>query len=162
MNWRRAHRFDRECLPLADRHYSRQKPGAPQFAPPGRCVVLKSGDPVSAVWVSSWPLAEYTKHEWSGAWVCSMFRNEGPELSSELIQQAIAATRHEWGDPPELGMITFVKADAIRSVNPGYCFKRAGFRRVGETKVRRLLAFQLLPDAMPPAAASVGSSLRLF
>ena len=124
--------------------------------------MLKSGDPVSAVWVSSWPLAEYTKHEWSGAWVCSMFRNESRLLSSQLIREAVAATCHEWGNPPDLGMITFVKASAIRSVNPGYCFKRAGFRRVGETKVRRLLAFQLLPDAMPPAAASVGASLRLF
>ena len=160
--WRRAHRFDQECLPLADRHYSRQKPGTPQFVPPGRCIVLKSGNPVSAVWVSSWPLAEYTKHEWAGAWICSMFRNEGPELSSELIQQAMAATRHEWGDPPEQGFVTFVKASAVRSTNPGYCFKRAGFRRVGKTKTRSLLAFQLLPEKMPPPSPSVGVSLNLF
>lgn len=162
MNWRRAHRFDRECLPLADRHYSRQKPGSPQFVPPGRCVVLKAGSPVDAVWVSSWPLAEYTKHDWAGAWVCSMFRNESRVLSSDLIRLAVAATCHEWGRPPELGMVTFVKASAVRSVNPGYCFKRAGFRRVGETKANRLLAFQLLPAAMPVAEPSIGSALRLF
>tara|TARA_R110002110_G_scaffold51805_13_gene151542 strand:- start:569 stop:853 length:285 start_codon:yes stop_codon:yes gene_type:complete len=91
-----------------------------------------------------------------------MFRNEGPELSSELIQQAVAATRHEWGNPPEKGMVTFVKASAVRSTNPGYCFKRAGFRRVGKTKTRSLLAFQLLPEAMPEPSPSIGVPLNLF
>jgi hypothetical protein len=42
MLWTRSQRFDKDCLPLADRHYNRQKPGSPQFVPPGRCVVLKA------------------------------------------------------------------------------------------------------------------------
>lgn len=37
MIWMRSHRADPEVVPLADRHYNRQKPGSPQFAPPGRC-----------------------------------------------------------------------------------------------------------------------------
>jgi hypothetical protein len=34
MNWRMSHRADPLALPLADRHYNRQKPGSPQFMPP--------------------------------------------------------------------------------------------------------------------------------
>ena len=40
MNWRLSHRADPEARVLADRHYNRQKPGTPQFVPPGRCLVL--------------------------------------------------------------------------------------------------------------------------
>lgn len=39
MNWRLSHRFDPRALPIADSHYNRQKPGTPQFVPPGRCLV---------------------------------------------------------------------------------------------------------------------------
>lgn len=34
MRWIRSHRADAEVVPLADRHYNRQKIGSPQFAPP--------------------------------------------------------------------------------------------------------------------------------
>jgi hypothetical protein len=34
---RKSHRFDPVGVALADRHYSRQKPGSPQFMPPGSC-----------------------------------------------------------------------------------------------------------------------------
>ena len=56
---------------LADRYYNRQARGAAQFVPPGRCPVLLTADR-SAVWVTSWPLAEYVRHAWPGAWVCSL------------------------------------------------------------------------------------------
>jgi len=149
MNWEISNRFDREALPLADRHYNRQKIGSPQFVPPGRCVVLLSRGK-DALWVSSWPYAEYTKHEWAGAWICSCFRNESDILSSILITEAIAATRSVWGDPPSIGMITFVDASKVRRKrDPGRCFLRAGFQLCGRTKVNGLLAFQLLPDAFP-------------
>jgi hypothetical protein len=140
---------------MADRHYNRQSVGAANFVPPGRCVVLRAP---RAVWVTSWPFAEYVKHAWAGAWVNSLFRNEGQGLSSELILQAVAATRAVWPEVPELGLITFVDAGKVRSENPGYCYRRAGFRRVGRT-VGGLLAFQLLPEAMPepePAKNSAG------
>ncbi len=55
------------------------------------------------------------------------------------------------GEPPALGMVTFVDRDKVRrSRSYGYTYKRAGFREVGETK-GGLLALQLLPDAMPAA-----------
>jgi len=80
-----------------------------------------------------------------------MFRNEGAGLSSELIRAAIAETRAIWGDPPELGMVTFVDAGKVRHKrDPGRCYLRAGFRAIGHTK-GGLLALQLLPADMPAA-----------
>lgn len=136
---------------IADRHYNRQKVGTPQFVPPGRCAVFVIPD--VAFWVTSWPFAEYTKHAWAGAWVCSAFRNERPDLhlSSELITEALAATRAVWPDPPALGMITFVDEDKTRRKrDPGRCYRKAGFKHVGYTK-GGLWALQLLPEEMPAA-----------
>lgn len=147
MKWEYANRADKDCLILADRHYNRQKIGSPQFVPPGRCIVLKTFCR-RAVWVTSWPFAQYVKHAWAGAWMNSLFRNEGAGLSSELILEAISATRAKW-EPPPLGIVTFVDAGKVKpKQNPGYCYLRAGFTQVGETK-GGLLAFQLLPSAMP-------------
>lgn len=134
--WRLSHRFHRAALGLADRHYNRQKPGTSQFVPPGRCLVLVI--PGAAVWVTSWPFAEYVKHAWAGAWVCSAFRNERRDLylSSELVREAVAVTRWFFGCRPMLnGMVTFVDADKTRRKrDPGRCFIKAGFERCGMTK----------------------------
>jgi hypothetical protein len=162
MRWQLSHRFDSAVLPIADRHYNRQKPGTPQFVPPGRCVVLSI--PGHAFWVTSWPFAEYVRHAWAGAWVCSAFRNERPDLylSSELIREAVSATRCEWPDAPGLGMVTFVNRDKTRHKrDPGRCYRKAGFAPCGETK-GGLVALQLLPDAMPDAEPAIGQAWRLI
>jgi hypothetical protein len=148
MMWHKSHRADPEVAPLADRHYNRQKIGSPQFAPPGRCLVLKT-QPLDAFWITSWPYAQYTKHAWAGAWVCSAFRNEGKLLSSLLIRQAVAASRFYWNETPDLGMITFVNCDKVKKKRDfGRCYLKAGFKHVGFTK-GGLMAFQLLPSEMP-------------
>jgi len=96
VNWHLSYRADPRALPLADRHYSRQSPGSPQFVPPGKCVVLLQEN-AEALWVSS--DQEWASHEWADAWVNTLFRNEGPVLSSKLIIEAVAATRAVWGEP---------------------------------------------------------------
>lgn len=146
------------AVALADRHYSRQKPGTPQFVPPGRCLVLLAPD---ALWVTSWPFAEWVRHRWAGAWVCSLFRNEGDELSSDLIREAVAATRWRWPEVPELGMVTFVDAGKVRHKrDPGRCFLRAGFAKAGKTQ-GGLVALQMLPHSMPEPTAPVDGQLEL-
>ena len=156
MLWRMSHRADPVACKIADRHYSRQTIGSPQFVPPGRCLVLRAEtDTGRALWVTSWPFAEYVKHAWAGAWVCSMFRNENAALASSLIMQAVAATRAVYGRPPDLGIITFVKPSAIRSGNPGYCYKRAGWRLVGAAKDGKP-CLQQLPEDMPPPDYPLG------
>lgn len=154
MIWEISHRADPESAKIADRHYSRQKPGTPQFVPPGRCIVLKSP---GALWVTSWPFAEFTKHAWAGAWVNSIFRNENGETASELIRQAVACTRFHWNDVPELGMVSFidpkhVKPRMIRGrPTYGHCYFKAGFKHVGYTK-GGLWVFQIIPSDMPKPA----------
>lgn len=150
MNWKLSHRADAHALPLADRHYNRQKPGTPQFVPPGRCFVLLAD---AALWVTSWPFAEYVRHRWAGAWVNSCFRREGGPLASELIREAVAATRWHWPDVPPLGMVTFIDRDEVRKKRDfGRCYRRAGFEVVGETE-GGLLALQLRPECMPEPQA---------
>ncbi len=155
MRWQLSDRADPVARKIADRHYNRQNIGASGFVPPGRCLVLRTatGD---AFWVTSWPFAEYVRHEWGGAWVCSAFRNESEHLSSELVTEAVAATVARWPHIPMLGMITFVNADKTRRKrDPGRCFRKAGFEHVGFTK-SGLWALQLLPGQMPDPEPCLG------
>lgn len=115
-----------------------------------------------AYWVTNWPYAEWVKHDWAGAWVCSAFRNEGAARSSRLIREAVAATRAFFGEPPELGMVTFVDPEQVRAKDdPGHCFIIAGFRPCGETK-GGLPALQMLPAKMPAAEPPMDLQMELI
>lgn len=86
--------------------------------------------------------------------MCSLFRREEgcPHRASDLIREAVAATRATFGEPPPLGMVTFVDAQKVRAKrDPGHTYIIAGFRPCGVTKEQGLLALQLLPGRMPPA-----------
>jgi hypothetical protein len=158
MNWELSHRADRAAVEIADRHYNRQKPGTPQFVPPGRCVVFVATNR-RAIWVTSWPFAEYVKHAWKGAWVNTCFRNEGAGLSSTLIREAVAATRWLWPDVPKEGIVTFIDPTKIRHKrDPGRCYRKAGFALVGKTQ-GGLLAYAMDPETMPLAEAPIGAQL---
>lgn len=152
VEWCASHRFDKAALPLADRHYNRQKPGTPQFVPPGRCVVLLSQNK-DALWVTSWPFAQYVRHAWAGAWVNSMFRKECGGDASEMIRAAVAKTKETW-EPPELGIVTFVDPKHVPGVMVrgyrcyGFSYWKAGFKHVGLTK-GKLHVWQMLPSEMP-------------
>lgn len=156
MRWQLSDRFEPATRRIADRHYNRQKIGSPQFVPPGRCVVLRTPE-ADAFWVTSWPFAEYVKHAWPGAWVCSAFRNESPHLSSELITEAVAATLAVWPEPPDLGIVTFVdESKTRRKRDPGRCYRRAGFVPCGYTK-GGLFALRLDVADMPAAEPALGT-----
>jgi hypothetical protein len=120
---------------LRDRHYAGGV-GGKTAGPPGRrlAFVTFAGE---AGWISHWPYRHLSGHGQGDCFVCSLFRNEGDWLSSQLIEAAIALTVERWGEPPD-GWLTFVDADQVRSPNPGYCFKRAGFRHVGYSSDRQL------------------------
>lgn len=149
--WQPSYRADPRGAAIADRHYNRQSIGAPQFVPPGRCFVLRHDD--DALWATSWPFAEFVQHDWPGAWISSVFRNESDRLSSELIVEAVALTRGHW-EPPSLGIVSFVDASKVRRKrDPGRCYRRAGFTHVGFTK-GGLWAFQMLPADMPAPVVS--------
>lgn len=121
--------------------------------------------PGAALWVTSWPKAEYVKHAWPGAWINSTFRNERRDLylSSELIVEAIAATRFFWSPPP-IGIVTFIDPTKTkRKRDPGRCYRRAGFvNAMPRTTEGGLVAVQMLPDAMPMAEAPLNAQLSLI
>ncbi len=162
MIWRTAHRADPFARSLADRHYNRQKVGSLQFAPPGRCFVLTAEtEDGKAFWITSWPYAQYVKHAWAGAWVCSAFRTEGIGPASDLIRSAVAATRAYYGEPPALGMITFIDLKKVRPIitrgvrHWGYTYEKAGFEAAGFTQ-GGLLALRLDPKNMPEPSPPAG------
>lgn len=158
--WQLRWRNDPAGRAIADRHYNRQSVGASGFVPPGRCLVLLGID-ATALWVTSWPFAEFVKHEWPGAWINSTFRREAapgdPLKASEMIREAVAITR--WKRPaPELGIVTFIDPAETEQVKVrgvpviGFSYLKAGFEHVGFTK-GGLWAFQMTPDAMPEPVA---------
>lgn len=73
---------------------------------------------------------------------CAAFRNESRILSSTLILEAMSLAWERW---PGERFYTYVNPRKVRSTNPGYCFQRAGWRRCGITKTRRLLVLEVLP-----------------
>lgn len=165
--WQRSWSADPQARQLADRHYNRQSIGAAKFTPPGQCLVLRTPG-ADAVWATSYPIATYVRHAWGGAWINSLFRNEGPLLSSDLIREAVAITTGIWPRIPEMGMVTFVDTNKTRQKrDPGRCYLRAGFQPAycprhafldlilagcaacqGRTK-KGLVALQILPADMP-------------
>jgi len=148
MHWHDSNRFDPRALPIADRHYNRQKPGSSQFVPPGACLVFLTAN-ADALWVTSWPKPEFVKHAWPGAWINSCFRNESHVLSSQLIREAVAITRYFWVNVPDIGIVTFIDTKKVRKKRDfGRCYRKAGFRPCGWTK-GGLLALQMLPHEMP-------------
>lgn len=161
MGWRLTTKGDPEAVALYDRHYSRRPSSRGGLvAGPGRCLTLLRP---KALWVSHYQRPELVKHAWPGAWTCTVFRNESPELSSKLILEAVAVTRHEWGDPPVRGLVTFVNARAVRSTNPGFCFLQAGFERLDETTKRaKLVVLWLPPHAFPPPKAPDSPDVSMF
>ena len=145
--WEMSWRYDPAVAALADRHYSRLRPGTPGFVGSGRPLVLRTLDK-RAGWVSFWQPTP--THRWKNCWTNSLFRNEGNNKASVLIKHAVAITRYAWGEPPSDGFISFVDPRKVRTKStPGHCYVIAGWRKAGETD-SGLICMQLKPENFPP------------
>jgi hypothetical protein len=134
--WVIVNKCDIRARGLADKHYSRQKKYTAQFTRPGNNLVLLTQD-CSAVWVTWKPTNGIKRMDgMDGFYECTLFRNEGMNLSSDLIEQAIELTESVWGEP--VGWLTYIKDSAVKSINPGYCYKCAGFKTIGRNKNGKL------------------------
>lgn len=140
--WQLARDGDYRGRRLADRHYSRRTVGAALFVGPGRKFVLVSPDGL-AVWAAR--LAELREDGMGGQWECTMFRNEGPYLSSHLIVLALGVMRWSLGAVPGQGLFTYI-GSGLR----GGCFFAAGFRKDGASQ-GGLLRLRLDAARWPPA-----------
>ncbi len=123
--WTESNKFDPIGAKLADGHYSRRKVGSPQFMPPGQTLVLIRPDAVFGWWRPH-PASGIIAMNGFDGWTCSIFRNTGNELSSALILEAerMLASRFSCGPS---GLLTYVWDKKVRSANPGFCFKKAGW-----------------------------------
>lgn len=121
---------DLDCLALYERHYSayRYADGRQRklFVGPGEKVVLRT-ERADALFV--W--RNFIDDSGQDGINCAVFRNESEHRSSDLIRQADAIADCLW---PNRRHYTYVRAEAVRSSNPGFCFQRAGWRRCGRTK----------------------------
>lgn len=152
MMWRVSSSSDPDALAVVDGigpfaehgpHYSRRTPGSKTFTGCGQEVVLlsESGDAVWAVVRQRTPARRGTGSSRGRdgvtdeapryVWRNMLFRNLGPTLSSELIRGATALTYELWpakyGEMPTERLRTEIDVRRVRSTNPGYCYKLAGY-----------------------------------
>lgn len=121
-------------------HYSRQTRFARQWCRNGQNIVFMTPD-LLTVWCSFRPTpGKAVRQDTLEAWECTLFRNENavriarglePIESSVLIRESVALTWAIWGEAPKDGVITFVKPEKVLTEIPGYCYRRAGWRRTG-------------------------------
>lgn len=115
--------------------------------PPGQTLVLLTPDAL-AVWGWWRPHPDSGLSSMNGmdGWTCTIFRNEGSVLSSLLVldaERALIETGHDIG--PD-GLLTYVWDKRVRSVNPGACFKHAGWKVKGRSADRRKTLLQKFPQ----------------
>lgn len=121
-----------------DRHYSRyhyadgRQPKL--FVGPGEKTVLLHS---SGLAIFAW--RKFESADGQQGINCAFFRNEGAGLSSLLIEAADRIADERW---PGERHYTYVNPRKVASLNPGYCFLQAGYRRCGITKRRKLLILE--------------------
>lgn len=131
---------------IFDRHYSRyryadgRKPT--KFIGPGQYMLLMTAN---ADAIFAW--RKFISADGQTGVNCAIFRNEQPAtLSSDLIREAMRLAWKRW---PGERLFTYVNPRKVRAKrDPGRCFIRAGWRKCGVTKARKLLIFEALPDSV--------------
>jgi hypothetical protein len=128
-HWLATKDGDRAALDLFKRHYSfhHYKDNRPHtiFVGPGYKMVLVTSD-YRALFV--W--RKFIDKSGQQGINCAVFRNESDLLSSALILEAEALAWALW---PGQRLYTYVNPRKIKSRNPGYCFKMAGWRECGKS-----------------------------
>lgn len=136
--WTVARDADADCRALYRRHYSarRYRDGRDpkKFVGPGSYVVLVTPD-LKALFVWRKFIDDAIPKQMGIN--CSIFRNEGDGLSSELIRAAEPFARRRW--PRAKRLYTYINAEKTaarrgRGNPPGYCFIRAGWVACGRTR----------------------------
>ena len=131
-HWLPSNRCDARAIALYFRHYSSEKSGRKPsvyrsgFSGNGEDMVLLT-EKCDAVF--AWLHNVVPRKDAQAGVNCTIFRNESPVLSSELIREADELAWERWPEEPR--HFTYVNPVKIASINPGYCFKQAGWRSCG-------------------------------
>lgn len=128
--WILAQDGEPELRAIYERHYScyHYKDGRKPklFGGPGEKIVLTLPDR-TALWV--W--RKFKDDSGQQGINCAVFRNESTIRSSDLIREACAISDLVW---PGERLYTYIRAEAVKSRNPGWCYICAGWKRCGRTK----------------------------
>lgn len=131
-NWYTAKQTDWRVVSLYSRHYSAAKNGKTKtdwrnhgIGKPGQQITLLTSR-ADALFL--WTVCQFRRDGLQGI-ECAVFRNEGSLLSSDLILEAETIALQKWTGASQF--FTYVAPSLIKSVNPGYCFKKAGWKQQG-------------------------------
>lgn len=120
---------------LCRRHYSYLKahksglqPKNGLVLPPGQKMLLLSHD---AEAVFGWVFNTVDRYDCEFGVNCTVFRNESETLSSLMILEAELWAWERW---PRKRLFTYVDPPEIKSINPGACFKKAGWKFVRKSQ----------------------------
>jgi hypothetical protein len=151
-HWIGIHDGDLRAFDLFKRHYSyRHRTGMTRgnklFVGQGEKMVLltETSDALFA-----WQRNTTHRMDNQEGICCTVFRNEGKVLSSVLIREAMELAWSRWGNRR---LFTYVQPSEIKSINPGYCFKMAGWKETGWSKSGKLILEALPPE--PPTIIDV-------
>lgn len=143
--WLEIRDGDPRLRPFFERHYSARPKKARHYknwrriCPPGEHMILVTPQ-CDALFV--WVKQQIRRDNQVGV-NCSIFRNEGETLSSELISEAVELAWQRW---PHERLFTYVDPRKIKSTNPGYCFLQAGWWRLNGASPKGLVILEVLPS----------------
>lgn len=122
------------ALNIFKRHYTYKVSNSKIFVGPGEKMVLMTLDEKALfVW------RKFISDNGQSGINCAVFRNESKHKSSFLILEAEKIAEVRW---PGERLYTYVNTTKIKSINPGYCFQMAGWKKSGFTKVNKLLILE--------------------
>jgi|SRR5215831_8893479 len=144
-HWLGVKRTDERAFALYQRHYSAAKgarwrrPGNTNVTSAGQTMVLLS-QCGRALFV--WLRCSIPRLDGQTGVSCAVFRNEGPDLSSDLIREADTLAWRRW--PDEARHFTYVDAEKTtrrrsKRAAAGACFRHAGWRECGASKTGLVL-----------------------
>ena len=125
---------------MVDRHYSAiasiKGRKSRLFIGPGEKMVLMTNDSRA---LFGWVRMLVERADKQEGVNCTVFRNEGDMLSSWLITMA---SEYAWTRWPNQRLFTYVNPKKVDSVNPGFCFKKAGWTTTGKSKKSGLVLLE--------------------
>ena len=145
-HWIGIHDGDARAVALYERHYSARSNVPTKvrlrhgIVGPGQSMILITVDG-SALF--GWQYNTIERYDHQLGVNCFVYRNEGSILSSELILEAEELAWQRW---PGKRLFTYVWDAKVKSANPGYCFKKAGWRHCGRNADGRLTILEKLPE----------------
>ena len=149
-HWFASWRSDPRATALYRRHYSAEKNAKTgirdlNFMGPGETLILLTADCRALfAWQRNTGAPRLDRQE---GVCCTVFRNEGPVLSSELIREACDLAWQRW---PGHRLFSYVDAEKTarrrsRHAQPGACFIAAGWTLTTHRSGRGLYLLERLP-----------------